>query len=136
MIEDNRPVEDWTTDFDIFDPDYLKEPMPVWDDLRRRCPIAHSTRWGGAWMATRYEDLQALVRMVPELSSSSPAVVPQSTVWPRGRVRGWVRGIEPRDGIRGANEIRPPDRPPGRSRPLGRPPSALRPRRFPILDKL
>ena len=76
MSEENRPVEDWATDFDIFDPDYLKEPMPVWDDLRQRCPIAHSTRWGGAWMATRYEDLRTLVRMVPELSSRSPAVVP------------------------------------------------------------
>ena len=76
MSEANRPVDDWATDFDIFDQDYVKEPMPVWDDLRQRCPIAHSTRWGGAWMATRYEDLRALVRMVPELSSRAPAVVP------------------------------------------------------------
>jgi len=31
---------------------------------------------GGAWLTTRYEDVQAMVRMVPELSSRSPAVVP------------------------------------------------------------
>jgi cytochrome P450 len=76
MSNNHRPVEDWATDFDIFDPDYVREPMPVWNELRQRCPIAHTTRWGGSWMATRYEDIQALVRMVPALSSRAPAVVP------------------------------------------------------------
>ena len=76
MSEDIPPVEDWATDYDIFDPEYLKEPLPVWNDLRARCPIAHTDRWGGSWMATRYEDLQAMVRMVPALSSRSPGVVP------------------------------------------------------------
>jgi cytochrome P450 len=76
MSEEVRPVEDWTTDFDIFDADYVRDPSPVWNELRAKCPIAHTERWGGAWMATRYEDLRELVRMVPELSSRSPAVVP------------------------------------------------------------
>jgi cytochrome P450 len=76
MGDEQRPVEDWTTDFDIFDPAYVKDPAPVWDDLRARCPIAHTERWGGAWMATKYEDLRELVSMVPELSSRSVAVVP------------------------------------------------------------
>jgi cytochrome P450 len=76
MSEQQRPVEDWATDFDIFDPDYVRDPSPVWNELRAKCPIAHTERWGGAWMATRYDDLRELVRMVPELSSRSPAVVP------------------------------------------------------------
>ncbi len=76
MSDDNRPVEDWATDYDIFDPDYVKEPGPVWDDLRQRCPVAHTKRWGGSFMATRYEDVQQAVRMVPELSSRSPTVIP------------------------------------------------------------
>jgi len=76
MSEEQRPVEDWSSDFDIFDPDYVKDPGPVWDELRSKCPIAHTERWGGAWMATRYDDLRELVRMVPELSSRSPVVVP------------------------------------------------------------
>lgn len=50
--------------------------MPIWNDLRKRCPIAHTERWGGSWLPTRYEDLQAFVKMVPELSSQSPLVVP------------------------------------------------------------
>ena len=73
---EQRPVEDWATDYDIFDPDYVKNPYPVWKDLQARCPIAHSERWGGSWMATKFSDLQQLVRMVPELSSKAPAVVP------------------------------------------------------------
>ena len=44
---DTRPVRDWATDYDIFDPDYVRDPAPVWDDLRSRCPIARTERWGG-----------------------------------------------------------------------------------------
>ena len=70
------PVQDWASDYDIFDPDYVRDPAPVWDDLRERCPIAHTTRWGGSWLPTRYEDLQQMVKMVPALSSRSSVVVP------------------------------------------------------------
>lgn len=76
MSERGEPVEDWATDFDIFDAEYVRHPYPVWNALRERCPIAHTARWGGAWMATRYADLQELVRLIPALSSRSPAVVP------------------------------------------------------------
>ena len=70
------PVHDWASDYDIFDPDYVRDPVPVWDELRERCPIAHTTRWGGSWLPTRYEDLQKMVKMVPALSSRSSVVVP------------------------------------------------------------
>lgn len=70
------PVTDWATDFDIFDAGYIRDPAPIWDDLRQRCPIARTERWGGSWLPTKYEDLQAMVRMVPALSSSDPLVVP------------------------------------------------------------
>lgn len=70
------PVSDWATDYDLFDEDYVRDPVPVWKDLRERCPIAHTTRWGGSWMPTKYEDIQAMVKMVPALSSRSPTVIP------------------------------------------------------------
>ena len=72
------PVEDWASDYDIFDPDYVRDPAPVWRELRERCPIAHTERWGGSWLPTRYEHLQQMVKMVPALSSASPLVVPPS----------------------------------------------------------
>lgn len=73
-MTDSAPVDDWDTDYDIFDPGYVRDPAPVWDELRERCPIAHTERWGGSFLPTRYEDVQALAKMVPELSSSDPLV--------------------------------------------------------------
>lgn len=70
------PVEDWATDYDIFDGGYITDPVPVWDELRDRCPIAHSDRYGSAWLPTRNDDVRALAGMVPALSSSEPTVVP------------------------------------------------------------
>ncbi len=70
-----EPVADWTTDYDIFDRDYVTDPVPVWNDMRGECPIAHTERWGGSWMPTKHADLQALAKMVPELSSTDPLVV-------------------------------------------------------------
>ncbi len=68
------PVEDWDCDYDIFDPDYVNDPYPVWEDLRGQCPIAHTDRWGGSWLPTEYNDVVNLACMVAELSSSDPIV--------------------------------------------------------------
>ena len=76
------PVTDWTTDYDIFDPGYVRDPVLIWNKLRQECPIAHTDRWGGSWLPTRYEDMQAFVRMVPELSSKEPLVVPPQELDP------------------------------------------------------
>ena len=76
MSTDSCPVSDWATDYDIFDPEYVRDPAPVWNDLRGRCPVAHTERHGGSWLPTRYGDLQAMVKMVPALSSRSVTVVP------------------------------------------------------------
>ncbi|WP_423923019.1 cytochrome P450 [Candidatus Poriferisodalis sp.] len=68
-MTDTAPVDDWDTDYDIFDPGYVTDPAPVWEELRSQCPIAHSERWGGSYLPTKYDDVQALAKMVPELSS-------------------------------------------------------------------
>ena len=70
------PVEDWATDYDIFDPAYCSDPGPIWADLRQRCPIAHTERWGGSWLPTRYDDVAEMARLVPALSNQLPIVVP------------------------------------------------------------
>jgi len=69
------PVTDLATDYDMFDPDYLRDPFSAWAELRDTCPIAHTERYGGSWLPTRYDDLQAMAKMVPVLSSKSPAVI-------------------------------------------------------------
>lgn len=70
------PVEDWTTDFDIRDEGYIENPVPIWAEMREKCPIAHTERLGGSWNPTRFDDLRELAKMVPELSSRQPLVMP------------------------------------------------------------
>jgi cytochrome P450 len=53
------PVTDWATDFSHMEPEWAADPYPIQDDLRQRCPIAHTNRFGGGWLLTRYEDVAA-----------------------------------------------------------------------------
>jgi cytochrome P450 len=62
-------VTDWATDFSHMDPRWAADPYPIQDDLRRRCPIAHTGRFGGAWLPTRYEDVSAIARDPERFSS-------------------------------------------------------------------
>jgi cytochrome P450 len=66
----------WATDYDIFDPAYIGDPVPLWDELRETCPIAHTDRHGGSWLPTRYQDVTAIARDVEHFSSRSIAVFP------------------------------------------------------------
>ena len=72
-----EPVVDWATDYDIFDPGYVRDPAPVWDELRGECPVAHTERWGGSWMPTRYEDVVAIAHDVDRFSSREITVAPR-----------------------------------------------------------
>ena len=71
-----EPVNDWASDYDIFDPGYISDPYPVWRDLRQKCPISHSERWGGSWMPIRYADLFAFAQDFRRFSSQQVLVVP------------------------------------------------------------
>ena len=72
----NEPVSDWKTDYDIFAPEYIKNPFPTWDNLREECPVAHTERWGGSWMPTRYEDLFKIAQDIQHFSSKEVLVAP------------------------------------------------------------
>ena len=67
---------DWTTEYDIFSKEYIENPFPIWDDLRERCPIAHTDKWGGSWLPTTYEDVTAIARDPQRFSSREIIVVP------------------------------------------------------------
>src|SRR5262249_1352108 len=41
------PVSDWATDFSHLEPEWSADPYPIQDDLRQRCPIARTERFGG-----------------------------------------------------------------------------------------
>jgi cytochrome P450 len=65
------PVADWATDFSHLEPQWSADPYPIQDDLRQRCPIAHTERFGGAWLPTRYDDIAAIAYDTEHFSSRS-----------------------------------------------------------------
>ncbi|MEV4292383.1 cytochrome P450 [Nonomuraea bangladeshensis] len=65
------PVSDWATDFSHLEPEWAADPYPIQDDLRQRCPIAHTDRFGGGWLPTRYEDVAAIAYDTERFSSRS-----------------------------------------------------------------
>ena len=71
------PVLDWATDYDIFDPQYIADPYGIWDELRQSCPMAHTDRWGGSWLPTRYADVYAIAHDIEKFPSGNGiSVVP------------------------------------------------------------
>jgi cytochrome P450 len=54
------PVADWASDFDHLDPGFVENPYPIWDELRRKCPIAHTERCSGVYLPLRYEDIRTV----------------------------------------------------------------------------
>ena len=71
------PVKDWATDFDHLDPRWIDDPFPIWDELRQKCPIAHTDRFKGVYLPTRYEDVRAIA-YDPEHFSSRKVIVRES----------------------------------------------------------
>jgi len=70
-----RPaVADFATDFDHTDAAWVGDPFPIWDDLRSRCPVAHSERYGGVWLPTRHEDVSAIAYDTDHFSSRGVVV--------------------------------------------------------------
>jgi cytochrome P450 len=65
------PVADWATDFSHLEPEWSEDPYRIQDDLRERCPIAHTGRFGGGWLPTRYEDVAAIAADTESFSSRS-----------------------------------------------------------------
>jgi cytochrome P450 len=85
-VATTEPVTDWTSDFDIFDPSFVADPYPVWSELRPACPVAHTGRWGGSWMPSRFEDVDAIAHDVEHFSSTEITVTPPVQV-PEGGVK-------------------------------------------------
>ena len=70
------PVTDWSSDFDVMDPQYLVDPFSIWDALRATCPIPHTNRRKSSWMPLRYEDVTAIAHDIEHFSSLKVAVIP------------------------------------------------------------
>jgi len=69
-----RPVTDWATDFDHTDPGWVADPYPIWDELREKCPVAHSDRYGGVWLPVSHDDVAAVAYDTEHFTSRSVIV--------------------------------------------------------------
>lgn len=69
------PVADWATDFDHADPSYNQNAHEIWDDLREKCPVAHSNRYGGTWLPTKHADVRAIAYDTENFTSRQVVVV-------------------------------------------------------------
>ena len=63
------PVNDWGTDFDHLDPRWVNDPYPIWEELRGKCPVAHTERYMGVYFPTRYDDVRAVAYDTEHFSS-------------------------------------------------------------------
>jgi cytochrome P450 len=68
------PVEDWATDFDHTDPAWAADPYPIWADLRQRCPVARTDRYGGTWLPVTHELVSEVAYDTEHFTSRSVVV--------------------------------------------------------------
>ncbi len=63
------PVDDFATDWDHADPQWVSDPYPIWDDLRERCPVAHTERYGGGWFPATHAGVSAIANDTENFTS-------------------------------------------------------------------
>jgi cytochrome P450 len=79
-----RPVVDFATDWDHTDPTWVNDPYPIWDDLRERCPVAHTDRYTGGWFPTTHEMVAQIANDLEHFTSRM--VVITNNKFPPGSV--------------------------------------------------
>lgn len=68
-MAERPPVEDWATDFDHLSDEWAAHSPEILADLRERCPVAHTDRFYGAYLVTRYDDIHEVARDTSSFSS-------------------------------------------------------------------
>ena len=74
MTSRHTPVADWATDFDHTDPTWVADPYPIWAELRDKCPVAHSGRYGGTWLPVTHELVSEVAYDTEHFTSRSVVV--------------------------------------------------------------
>jgi cytochrome P450 len=64
-----EPVEDFATDWDHADSQWVNDPYPIWEDLRGRCPVAHTERYGGAWFPATHQGVSQIANDTENFTS-------------------------------------------------------------------
>ena len=92
------PVEDWAEDFELFDPEFVKDPYPVYKDLRESgCPFAKTERRETTFMPTTFQGVREVCADTDMWSSFSVSVtpVPQTYDADGNRLRSIISSDQP-----------------------------------------
>jgi cytochrome P450 len=73
-VSDKPPVVDFATDWDHTDPEWVSDPYPIWEDLRQRCPVAHTDRYGGAWFPATHAGVSAIAKDTENFTSRTVVI--------------------------------------------------------------
>ncbi|MEM8930969.1 MAG: cytochrome P450 [Acidobacteriota bacterium] len=65
---------DWARDFDHADPAYNRRAPEIWAELRSRCPVVHSRRYGGMWIPLTHEDVRSIAYDTDRFTSRNVVV--------------------------------------------------------------
>ncbi len=68
-MTDRPPVKDFATEWDHADPQWVADPYPIWEDLRERCPVAHTERYGGGWFPATHAGVSAIAKDTENFTS-------------------------------------------------------------------
>jgi len=68
-MSDRKPVTSWKNDWDHLNSVWTQDPYPILAKLREQCPIAHTERFHGAYLPTRYADVRAIAYDTEHFSS-------------------------------------------------------------------
>lgn len=72
-----EPVQDWAEDFEIFDPGFVRDPYPIWGDLREQgCPFARTDRRAPTYMPTTFDGVREVAARTDDFSSFQVTVTP------------------------------------------------------------
>jgi cytochrome P450 len=73
-VTDKLPVQDFAIDWDHTDPEWVNDPYPIWEDLRQRCPVAHTDRYGGAWFPATHAGVSAVAKDTEHFTSRNVVI--------------------------------------------------------------
>jgi len=68
-VNEKPPVLDFATDWDHTDPEWVNDPYPIWEDLRQRCPVAHTDRYGGGWFPATHAGVSEIAKDTENFTS-------------------------------------------------------------------
>ncbi len=68
-MDTKPPVKDFATDWDHTDPQWVADPYPIWEELRGRCPVAHTDRYGGGWFPATHAGVSTIAKDTENFTS-------------------------------------------------------------------